>query len=229
MTKPTDHPRSSWDNAIIGAKEQRELKHRALLRVAARIFNEKGYHGTSLDEIAEALGVTKPALYYYVKNKNALLYECLTLSYDCGHQARLYAEEHGRTAYEKLQILYKTFMILLMEERGAYTAMGNIRALPEKQQKELMERRRQLDRYSRSLIRQAIEEGAIRPIDVRVTSNFLLGAVNWILRWYSDGEYTPEMIATIFLDLMMHGIAATPQDGRQIPEFPRPPKPSVSL
>jgi AcrR family transcriptional regulator len=198
---------SNWDNAIATPKEQREIKRRALLRVSARIFNEKGYHGTSLDEIADALGVTKPALYYYVKSKDALLYQCLMLSYGCGQRARLFAEEHGRTAYEKLCLLYKTFMVLLMEEQGAYTTMANIAALPDKQQEELMDRRRQLDRYSRSLIRQAIEEGTIRPVDVRVTSNFLLGAVNWILRWYSEDEFAPEEIATIFLDLMMNGIA----------------------
>jgi AcrR family transcriptional regulator len=212
VTKPTDKSMSSWDNAIATPKTQRELKRRALLRVAGRIFNEKGYYGTSLDEIADALGVTKPALYYYVKSKDALLYECLMLSYGCGQRARLYAEEHGGTAYEKLQLLYKTFMVLLMEERGAYTTMANIAALPDKQQKDLMERRRQLDRYSRTLIRQAIDEGAIRPVDVRVTSNFLLGAVNWILRWYSEDEYAPEEIAAIFLDLMMNGIAVNRAD-----------------
>ena len=208
---------SNWDNAIATPKEQRELKRRALLRVAARIFNEKGYYGTSLDEIADALGVTKPALYYYVKSKDALLYECLMLSYGCGQRARALAEEQGGTAYEKLCLLYKTFMVLLMEERGAYTTMANIAALPQKQQEELMERRRQLDRYSRSLIRQAIEAGDIRPVDVRVASNVLLGAVNWILRWYSEDEYAPEEIATIFLDLMMNGIAVNRTDIKLLP------------
>ena len=208
---------SNWDNAIATPKEQRELKRRALLRVAARIFNEKGYYGTSLDEIADALGVTKPALYYYVKSKDALLYECLMLSYGCGQRARALAEEQGGTAYEKLCLLYKTFMVLLMEERGAYTTMANISALPQKQQEELMERRRQLDRYSRSLIRQAIEAGDIRPVDVRVASNVLLGAVNWILRWYSEDEYAPEEIATIFLDLMMNGIAVNRTDIKLLP------------
>ena len=203
-----DTSTSNWDNAIATPQEQRDLKRRALLRVAARIFNEKGYHGTSLDEVADVLGVTKTALYYYVKSKDALLYECLTLSYDCGQRARQQADETGGTAYDRLCTLYKTFMVLLMQERGAYTTMANIAALPEPQQKELLERRRQLDRYSRTLLRQAIDEGSIRAVDVKVTSNFLLGAVNWILRWYSEDEYKPDEIAAIFLDLMMNGIAA---------------------
>jgi len=174
---------ANWNGAVASREEIRELKRRAALRVAARIFNEKGYHATSLDEIADEIGVTKTALYYYFKNKEQLLYECLKLTYDSGQTARLEAETMDGTAYEKLRHLYKRFMENLMEERGAYTTMANIRALPDDQQTELLERRKHLDRYSRMLLDKAIEEGAVRKVDVRLTSNFFLGAVNWILRW----------------------------------------------
>ncbi len=198
---------ASWDGAVASREEQRELKRRAALRVAARIFNDRGYHGTSLDEIAEEIGVTKTALYYYFKNKEALLYECLKLSYDCGQTARLECEERGGTAYDWLCYLYKRLMERLMEERGAFTTSANIKALPPERQEELLERRRQLDRYSRMLLTQAVEEGSIRSIDVRITSNYFLGAVNWMLRWYNDEDKTPQEVAEIFLDLLMNGIA----------------------
>jgi AcrR family transcriptional regulator len=198
---------ATWDGAVASREEQRELKRRATLRVAARIFNEKGYHGTSLDEIAEEIGVTKTALYYYFKNKETLLYECLKLSYDCGQTARLQSEERGGTAFERLCFLYQRFIELLMEERGAYTTMANIRALPKERQDQLLDRRRQLDRYSRMLLTKAVEEGSIRPVDIRITSNYFLGAVNWILRWYTDDDKTPREVSEIFLDLLMNGIA----------------------
>jgi AcrR family transcriptional regulator len=198
---------ANWDGAVATREEQRELKRRAALRVAARIFNEKGYHGTSLDEIAEAIGVTKTALYYYFKNKEALLYECLKLAYDCGQTARLETEALDATSYEKLCHLYRRFMVLLMEERGAYTTMSNIRALPEDRQAELLDRRKQLDRYSRMLLVKAMDEGSIRRVDARYASNYFLGAVNWILRWYSDDDKSPDEIADIFMDLLMHGLS----------------------
>ncbi len=66
---------ANWNGAVASREEVRELKRKAALRVAARIFNEKGYHATSLDEIAEEIGVTKTALYYYFKNKEALFLE----------------------------------------------------------------------------------------------------------------------------------------------------------
>lgn len=199
---------AKWNGEVASREEVRELKRRAALRVAARIFNEKGYHATSLDEIAEEIGVTKTALYYYFKNKEQLLYECLRLTYDCGQTARLETEARGGTALERLTHLYSRFIQLLAQERGAYTTMANIRVLPQERQEELLDRRRQLDRYSRMLLSQAVSEGAIRPIDVRITSNYFLGAVNWILRWYTEGdERSADEVSELFLDLLINGIS----------------------
>jgi len=197
----------TWDGAVKSREEQRELKRRAVLRAAAKIFNNKGFHGTSLDDVAEAMGVTKTALYYYFKNKEALLYECLKLSYGCGQTARLESEARGGSAYQRFRYLYQRFMELLMEERGAYTTMENINALPPERRDELLDQRRQFDRYSRMLLQKAIEENSIRPVDVRITSNYVLGAANWILRWYAeDDSRSPQEISETFIDLFLHGI-----------------------
>ena len=56
--------------------EQRETKRMAILSAAAKIFNERGYHDTSVADVAEVLGVSKPFLYYYLKNKDDMLFEC---------------------------------------------------------------------------------------------------------------------------------------------------------
>lgn len=204
----------SWNGAVSSREELREIKRRTTLRVAARIFNEKGYHATSMDEVADEIGVTKTALYYYFPSKEQLLYECLKLSYDCGQTARQEAERQSGTAFERMCFLYRRFMLLLMEQHGAYTTMSAIRTLPEEAQRELLDRRRQLDRYSRMLIDQAIAEGDLRPVDVRVTSNLFLGAMNWILRWHNEDEgMSPEDIADHFLDLFLHGIVKVEPTG----------------
>ena len=199
---------ADWNGAVASREEVRELKRRAALRVAARMFNEKGYHATSLDEIAEEIGVTKTALYYYFKNKEQLLYDCLQVTYACGKTARLESQAMDGSALERLTWLYERFIILLMQERGAYTTVANIQVLPPERQQELLERRRKFDRYSRMLLSQAIEEGSIRKVDVRITSNYFLGAVNWILRWYSDSDdHSAEEVSAIFLDLLFNGVA----------------------
>ena len=200
---------ANWNGAVASREELRELKRQAALKIAARIFNLKGYHATSLDEIADEIGVTKTALYYYFKNKEQLLYECLKQTYDCGQTARLEAEKLEGSSFEKLQHLYRCFVERLLEHSGAYTTMTNIRSLPEAQQAELLECRRRLDCYSRMLIERAIAEGALRPVDVSLTSNFFLGAMNWILRWHSEEEgVSPRYAGEHFLDLFMNGIVA---------------------
>lgn len=75
-----------------------------------------------------------------------------------------------------------------------------------------MDRRRQLDRYSRTLLSEAVAEGAIRPVGVRIASNHFLGAVNWVLRRYSEGdERSADAVSQIFLDLLINGIAGQAQ------------------
>lgn len=198
-----------WKGAVPSKQEQRAQKRKAMLRVAARIFNKKGYHNTSLDEIAEELGVTKAALYYYVSGKDELLYECIKLSHECGRRARVAAEAHEGSALERLRILYGQLIVNLIEEQGAYSTSGDILALPQAQREELLEARRIFDRYSRQLLSAAAAEGSLREGEVRLTSNFVLGAINWILRWHSPEETrTPAQIAESFLDLIFNGIAA---------------------
>lgn len=198
---------ADWKGAVASKTEIREQKMRAVLSVASRMFNEAGYHGTSLDDIANEVGVTKAALYYYFKNKEQLLYECMLLSYGCG--ARAYEECHameGR-AIDRLAHLYRRFAELLMEEQGAYTTKPNLAALPEDLRNELMERRRRFDRHSRAFVQACVDEGSIRPIDVRIASNYFVGAINWIMRWYSpDDSRSPAEIAATFVDLMLNGV-----------------------
>ncbi len=65
-----------WNNAVASATELKKLREDALYREAAKAFRRNGYHGTALEDIAEGLGISKPTLYHYVKNKRDLLYQC---------------------------------------------------------------------------------------------------------------------------------------------------------
>ena len=80
----------------IAPDQLRALKREAVLRVAVRMFNERGFHATSLDEVAERLNISKPTLYYYVKNKDEILFECVNIGLRQLQDA--IAQEHGRGA-----------------------------------------------------------------------------------------------------------------------------------
>ncbi len=82
-----DRQLAAWNDTVQTRDQQFNLKRTALLKEAARAFSSQGYHATSLDDVAKTLGVTKPALYYYIKNKQEILFECHMLSQDLGDRA----------------------------------------------------------------------------------------------------------------------------------------------
>jgi AcrR family transcriptional regulator len=209
----------AWQNAVSGRDEQRELKKLTLLRVAGRMFSQRGFHNVSLDDIAAALEVSKPALYYYFQSKEELLYECTKITYDCGQEALKHSEKHGGTSFEKFCLLQQKFIELLATDRGAYTSNGDMYSMREEWREELKERRRKFDTINRKLLQGAIDEGSIRNIDPKIASSYFLGAVNWMLRWYSEsGNYKPTELGKIFLDLFINGILPGPQGGPGKPD-----------
>ncbi len=198
---------AEWNGAVASREQQREAKRFAVVKAAAKCFNRSGYHATTLEEVAAILGVTKPAIYYYFRNKEALLYECLLVSHQCGLDAMREADEMGGPALARLEHLFRSFCQYLLQRGGAYAPRVALDALPPEQRSELVGNRRMFDAYSRQLIGEAIAEKAIRPLNVRLASNFFLGAVNWSLRWYSeDGEASPEEIANTFIDIYFKGV-----------------------
>lgn len=211
----------------VRAREERDFKFKekrlALLRAAGRVFNAKGYHNTSLDDIAQTLGITKTALYYYVKNKEELLYECLSLTYDCSREARQYAEDAGGTSLDVFCNMQRRFIELLLADQGAYTVLADMNVLPEERRNELLDHRRDFTRYNRKLLDAAVAEGSLRQVDTRLAASFMLGAANWLLRWYDErraGSATD--VANAYLDIFLRGVAieGSPARGRRKRERP---------
>lgn len=85
-----------WNNAVSGADEQYELKRQAVIAEASKAFGRQGSQNVSLDEIANALNVTKPALYYYFKSKQELIYECHELAMKIGDRSAGRCPAHAR-------------------------------------------------------------------------------------------------------------------------------------
>lgn len=168
-----------------------------VLDVAARMFAAKGYRGTSLNDIGEALGMNKASLYYYVRSKEDLLYRLILragrrlrdVSQD-PEVARLPApaalerlvREHCRVAFEhraELGVLVHQRRYLELDEDGEVT----------------FRERAYVDRL-KSVIARGIDEGAFRRMDIAIAAQFVLDTVNGLLRWYRpDGRATREAIA----------------------------------
>ena len=211
----------AWGNVVASQDEQFRLKRNALLREAARAFNARGFHNTSLDDVAAALGVTKAALYHYVRSKQEILYECHMMAYDLGDQALAYAQEHGRDGLGKTRLCARRFLELYGDEMGRFAVLSEHEALDPAQRAAVLARRDAFDRAMRRLVEEGIADGSIRPLDAKLAVLFYMGAVNWMAtRWYRpDGPLAPTEIAAGFEELFTRAIRAEP--GAAAPAAPR--------
>src|SRR5882724_2297876 len=103
-----DRPPSPW-RASRERQHDREVKREAVIRAAAHAFNHKGYHNTSLDDIAAALEVTKPTVYYYVSNKEQLLFECFVAGIEPVRAAFREARSLEMPARERLNAVFRNY------------------------------------------------------------------------------------------------------------------------
>lgn len=200
---------SAWKNIFHNPDEQFTLKREALLHQAAHAFSLHGYHNTSLDDVASALGVTKPALYYYVRSKQEILVECYNMALDLGDLAIERARSEGHSGLERLTLVVVGYIELLTSRLSGGTVLREYDALDPGPRKIILARRDAFDRQCRALIEEGIADGSIRAVNPKLTVFFFMGAVNWMTRWYSsEGELAGTEIAQAFADLLARGVGA---------------------
>ena len=199
----------AWKDAGQSRDEQFAAKRAALIRKAARAFSARGFYNTSLDDIAAELGVTKPALYYYVKNKEEILYACHQISNELGAQAMAYAESVPGNGLDRVVALARRYVELLTGEFGASAVLMEFDALQPENRKTIVAGRNRFDRRFRALIAKGVEDGSIRKVDPKLTVFFYMGSVNWMTRWFRpDGAFSGQEMADRFADYLRESIRA---------------------
>ncbi|HEX5117935.1 MAG TPA: TetR/AcrR family transcriptional regulator [Pseudonocardiaceae bacterium] len=153
-----------------------------LLRVAVTVFNERGYDGTSMEDLAARLGITKSAIYHHVSGKAELLGLAVNRALD--GLAAAAAELTEGTATERLEQLVRRSVEVLVAELPFVTLLLRVRGNTEVERAALR-RRREFDQTVADLVRQAVAEGGLRPdVDAALTARLLFGMVNSITEWY---------------------------------------------
>ena len=179
-----------------------------LLDVSARMFAQHGYAATSLQQIADELGILKGSIYYYIKSKGDLLYEVIRSVYWDGFERfQRYSQEAG-TGLELLARAIEGHAVFLVEHLTATTVyLHEFERLEPAQREQLTEYDyRQL---VSDLIRRGQADGSVRgDVDPAIAALAVLGAVNWIYRWYRPGLRTPEEIGGEFAKIFVSGLAA---------------------
>src|SRR5262245_55347804 len=155
-----------------------------ILKSAATAFRRFGYHGATVEHIAAALHMKKGNLYYYYRNKEEILFACHQYSLD-----RLLAllDDVERTDVapdQKLRHLIVCVVHIILDELNSTALFLDLEALTPAHRKTVIARRDQFDHGLRRVVRDGCNASAFRPDDAKLVSFAILGAVNWIPRWY---------------------------------------------
>lgn len=209
-TAPSPTPSSPWEPAGKRA-QQREVKRNAVLQMAARLFNERGFHATSLDDIAERLNVSKPTLYYYIENKDQILLECVKIALDLMQDGIGEVRAAGGSAIDQLKACMRIYSGVVTQDFGMCVIRIGEDPLPEPLKKELRRLKAGIDGQFRRLIEDGVAEGSLAPCDPKMAAFMLAGALSWIGRWYRpDGDLTPDQIADQGIELLLNGVLQRP-------------------
>lgn len=200
-----------WANALPSRAEQSDMKRKAIIREAARVFNKRGSHGTTLDDVADRLGVTKAALYRYVDNKNDLLVACHEEAMDIANEQLGIGESQGRTGLEKIRIGMAGYLRIMIGDMGVPVLVLEENALAEGTAGPIIALRDAFEKRLRGLVEEGIRDGSILPVNPKLAVFMLLGALNWVTKWYSpEGVWTPEQASTAMIELATRAFAAEP-------------------
>jgi AcrR family transcriptional regulator len=188
-------------------QRDRELKRDAVIRAAALEFNLKGYHNTSLNDIAARLEVTKPTVYYYVTSKEQLLFECFVTGVERIRTACREVRRLELPARERLSAVLRQYGEAVASEFGWCMVRAEQDDLSPAMSRQVKALKSEIDHSIRRLIREGIQDGSIHPCDPKMTAFALAGALNWIAHWYrEDQSMSGVQIAAAFVAIFEAGL-----------------------
>jgi AcrR family transcriptional regulator len=159
----------------------------SLLAVSVAVFNERGYDGTSMEDLSRRLGIAKSSIYYHVESKEDLLRMALDRALDGLFSVVTQVAEHDEPAIDRLEHLVRGSVGVLADLLPCVTLLLRARGNTDTERRALA-RRRQFDQIVADLVAEAESDGDIRAdVDPAVTARLLFGMVNSLVEWYRPG------------------------------------------
>ncbi|WP_439587715.1 TetR/AcrR family transcriptional regulator [Hydrogenophaga sp.] len=195
-------------------------KSHAILLAAAKAFVQAGFHNTSLQHIANRLGISKPTLCYYVGSKEEILFKCQHTALEHLKLTIPQANDPSRTGMEQLG----DFILNLAEWTASDFARCLVRCqwdvLDEEALTHLATERQLIDSALQQIVSRGLADGSIRDVHPALASAAILGSLNWIATWFDPDRThrSSREIGEAFLDLFMNGLktATRPQAGAKV-------------
>lgn len=177
-------------------------------RIAAEIMCQKGYEGTSMNDIAEAAGLTKAGIYHYIRGKEELLFEIMSYAMDNLDQRIVAPAQEIADAEQRLRKIVECHTRSLIEGVGAITiVLEEMPALTAAHRRIIKTRKRAYFDFIRDTLQQLQAEGKLRDVNLTTAAFSLIGMILWISRWYRrDGKLPAEQVMRDYIEIAMNGV-----------------------
>jgi AcrR family transcriptional regulator len=196
----------------ISGTATRRYKNRAkeILEVAAKLFREKGFKSTSMQDISKALGLEKGAIYYWIKNKDQILY--LLIENEGKEFLKMINKlvKENCPPVEKLKKFIENHIKIMTENIDKSAVFfSEYKFLPEKWKKKVINFRDEYESMLIYIIKEGQDKGFLRKdVDPKLIAFAILGVINWVYIWFSPkGKYKAEEIAKNFSEIILNGIS----------------------
>lgn len=209
--------RRASDTVVPGSmrEELHQYRRERILSNAADLFSVQGYSGSSVKELAERLGVTKPFIYYYMKSKQDILEQICIATIDLPHRVMDEVFAEGLPPTEALHHFVRRFAwVQSSNQKYVSVFFSEELNLSPGVRRYVVKRRREFDERLEALLRKGVEAGDFRIADVPVAARAVAGMVCWIFTWFRpNGRLSLEEVCQLFADLTLNMV-----DARRRPE-----------
>jgi TetR/AcrR family transcriptional regulator len=188
-------------------RAKRRRRRAEILHSALRAFRARGYHATTLEDIANQLGIRSAALYHYFPDKESILYACHREG--LAEVARILAEARERhaTAPERLAHAIREHVRVMADTLEGSALALEVSALTPRRRAEVIAERDRYERGLREIVAEGVRTGEFRPLDPKLAAFAVLGAINWVARWYRpDGPVQAPELGAHFADHLVNGL-----------------------
>jgi AcrR family transcriptional regulator len=204
-----------------------EARKEQIFSVGARLFAQKGYERTSLQEVADLLGLTKPALYYYYASKEELLFEIMSFVMESVLGDIREVAASAAPPVERLAELVRRYVSFFVAHPHEHTIMSvQVDSLRPELRDRILAQQREYLRHVRGIVAGLLADGDGAELDETSAAFALLGGMNWIFKWYHpEGRVTPEKLAHDFCTIYSRGLASRPDPGSSRKKIQKPTTP----
>ena len=192
--------------------KQNDIKRNAFLQVGSMMFNQRGYMGASLDDVAEQLDVTKGAFYYHIKNKEDLLYQCFQRTLELIDEMIKRARVDGNNGAEKIELVLRYLFNVQHSKDGPLIGYRCLPSLSIERRNEILKLTKASSDHLGELINEGIADGSISNVDPIIIENAIAGTIDAApdiaIRMLFEDNST---VSAEYLELFFNGIANTPE------------------